>query len=67
MVSGLAIVRDLCEGLSAQLRTQLGELFAITILELHAPGNLLTEDTILGIEIGITKPDLFVNRRSDRP
>jgi hypothetical protein len=40
---------DLCKGLSTQLRAQLGELFAITIQERNAPGNLLTEDTILCI------------------
>ena len=56
-----------CHGLLVQLLANLGECFTIAIRELHAASDLLTEHAILCYQIRIAKPELFVNRRGDRP
>ena len=58
---------DLCEGLLAQLLTDLGQCFALMVSEVHAPGDLLAENAILGCQVRMTQPELFVNRCGNRP
>jgi hypothetical protein len=64
---GLGNCRNLCQGLLAQLLAHLGECLAIVIRKLHATSDLLTEHAILGDQVRIAKPELFVNRRGVRP
>jgi hypothetical protein len=59
--------RDLCQGLLAQFSPYLGECSAIAVGERHAPIDLLTEQAILGDQVCIAQPELFVYRRGDRP
>src|SRR6266571_750027 len=58
---------DLLKRFLAQLHTNLGKALAIAICELHATPDLLTENAILGYQVRIAKPELFVNRLGDRP
>jgi hypothetical protein len=64
---GLGHRRHRCQGLLVQLLANLGECFTITIRELHAASDLLTENAILCHQVRIAQPELFVNRRGDRP
>ena len=64
---GLGNRRNLCQGFLAQLLAKLGECCAIAIRELHPTVDLLTENAILGDQVRIAKPELFVNRLGDRP
>src|SRR5712692_1684518 len=64
---GLGNRRYLFQGLLAQLLAKLGEYLAITIRELHAAVDLLAENAILGSQVRIAQPELFVNRLGDRP
>src|SRR6516165_7425388 len=59
--------RNRFQGLFAQLLAKLGEDFAIAVREVHTTTDLLAENAILGYQVRIAKPELFVNRRGDRP
>jgi hypothetical protein len=58
---------DLLEGLLAQLLAKLGGGLTVAISQLHATSDLLTEHAIFCDQVRIAQPELFVNRRSDRP
>jgi hypothetical protein len=62
---GLGNCRHFFQGLLAQLLAQLGERFAVAVRELDAPSDLLAEDAILGDQVRIVQPELFLNRRGD--
>jgi hypothetical protein len=63
---GLSHRRNLFQSLFAELLAKLGEYFAIAVREVHTTANLLAEQAILGEQVCIAKPELFVNRRGDR-
>jgi hypothetical protein len=62
---GLGNRRYLFQGLLAQPLAHLGERFAVAVRELDATGDLLAENAILGDQVCIAQPELFVNRRGD--
>jgi hypothetical protein len=62
---GLGNRRYLFQSLLAQLLTQLGERFAVAVHEVDATSDLLAENAILGDQVRIAQPELFVNRRGD--
>jgi hypothetical protein len=64
---GLGHRRHRCQGLLVQLLAHLGECLAIAIRERHATRDLLPEQAILRDQVRMAKPELLVNRRSDRP
>jgi hypothetical protein len=63
---GLGNHRHLSQGLFAQLLAKPGECFAITVREVHTTVDVLAEQAILGDQVRIAKPELFVNRLGDR-
>src|SRR5262249_43361752 len=63
---GLSHRRHLVQSLFAELLAKLGEYVAIAVREVHTTANLLAEQAILGEQVCIAQPDLFVNRRGDR-
>jgi hypothetical protein len=54
--------RDLFQGLLAQLLANVGKGFALAVRQLHTTAQLLVEGTVLRYKVGITQPELFVNR-----
>lgn len=59
--------RHLFQDFPAQLLTNRDKFFALAIRELHAGSDLLAENAILGYQVRMAQPDLFVNRLGDRP
>jgi hypothetical protein len=62
---GLGHRRHLFQSLFAALLAKLGECFAIAVREVHTTADLLAENAILGYQVRIAQPELFVNRRGD--
>ena len=63
---GLSHRRHLFQSRFAELLAKLGEYVAIAVREAHTTANLLAEQAILGEQVCIAQPELFVNRRGDR-
>jgi hypothetical protein len=63
---GLGHCRDFFQGLPAQLLPQDSKGAAIAIRQLHSIVDLLAQNAILGDQVSIAQPDLFIDRRSDR-
>jgi hypothetical protein len=59
--------RDLCQDFLAQFSPYLGERSAVAVGERHTPVDLLAEQAILGDQVRIAQPELFVYRCGDRP